>query len=108
MPAPALVALVIAGILALVIHEPPTAAIRSPSARRNWPPSGWGFGWMWHLFTFRLTGVLAGLAGFIDIARYQTTVITGHANDALQAVAAVVIGGTLMEGGRSRSSARQA
>ncbi|MEZ5767222.1 MAG: ABC transporter permease [Paracoccaceae bacterium] len=101
MPAPALVALVIAGILALVIHETAygrhTLAIGSSklAAERV------GLRVERHLFSlFVLTGVLAGLAGFIDIARYQTTVITGHANDALQAVAAVVIGGTLMEGGR--------
>lgn len=54
-----------------------------------------------HVFgLFILAGMLAGLAGFVDLARFQTTVISGHPNDALQAVAAVVIGGTALEGGR--------
>ena len=52
------------------------------------------------LVLFLISGALAGLAGFVDLAQYQTTVLSGHANDALQAVAAVVIGGTLLEGGR--------
>ena len=47
-----------------------------------------------------LGGSLAGLAGFIDLARFGSTAIGGHANDALGAVTAVVIGGTLLEGGR--------
>jgi ribose transport system permease protein len=47
-----------------------------------------------------LAGSLAGLAGFIDLARFASTSITGHANDALAAVTAAVIGGTLLEGGR--------
>lgn len=100
-PAPALVALVVAAILAAVIHETAygrhTLAIGSSSlaAERT------GLRVKRHVFSlFILAGVLAGLAGFVDLARYQTTVISGHANDALQAVAAVVIGGTLMEGGR--------
>lgn len=47
-----------------------------------------------------LAGSLAGLAGFIDLARFASTSINGHANDALAAVTAAVIGGTLLEGGR--------
>jgi ribose transport system permease protein len=47
-----------------------------------------------------LAGGLAGLAGFIDLARFASTSINGHANDALAAVTAAVIGGTLLEGGR--------
>jgi len=47
-----------------------------------------------------LAGGLAGLAGFVDLARFQTTVISGHSNDALLAVTAAVLGGTLLEGGR--------
>jgi ribose transport system permease protein len=47
-----------------------------------------------------LAGLLAGTAGFIDIARYGSTAIAGHNQDALTAVTAVVIGGTLLEGGR--------
>jgi ribose transport system permease protein len=47
-----------------------------------------------------ITGTLAGLAGFVDIARFGTTTVAGHAQDGLAAVTAVVIGGTLLEGGR--------
>lgn len=46
-----------------------------------------------------LGGGLAGLAGFIDLARFASTSVAGHANDALGAVTAAVIGGTLLEGG---------
>lgn len=45
-------------------------------------------------------GSLAGLAGFVDIARFGSTAATGHTQDALNAVTAVIIGGTLLEGGR--------
>ncbi|MFT4030378.1 MAG: ABC transporter permease [Protaetiibacter sp.] len=47
-----------------------------------------------------LGGTLAGLAGFIDLARFGSTAISGHGNDALGAVTAAVIGGTLLEGGK--------
>jgi ribose transport system permease protein len=47
-----------------------------------------------------LGGGLAGVAGFIDLARFGSTAISGHANDALGAVTAAVIGGTLLEGGK--------
>jgi ribose transport system permease protein len=45
-------------------------------------------------------GALAGFAGLIDIARFASTAVNGHGQDALTAVTAVVIGGTLIEGGR--------
>jgi ribose transport system permease protein len=47
-----------------------------------------------------LAGAFAGLAGFIDIARFGATTTSGHTNDALGALTAVIIGGTLLEGGR--------
>lgn len=47
-----------------------------------------------------LAGGLAGVAGFIDIARYGSTAQAGHVQDPLVAITAVVIGGTLIEGGR--------
>jgi ribose transport system permease protein len=47
-----------------------------------------------------LAGGLAGLAGFIDLARFGATTSSGHTNDALNALTAVIIGGTLLEGGR--------
>lgn len=46
-----------------------------------------------------LGGGLAGIAGFIDLSRFGSTSIAGHSNDALGAVTAAVIGGTLLEGG---------
>lgn len=49
---------------------------------------------------FILSSALAGLAGFIDLARYSTTNISGHIDDSLAAIAAALIGGTLLTGGR--------
>src|SRR5215213_1306812 len=46
-----------------------------------------------------LGGALAGVAGFIDLSRFGSTALAGHQNDALAAVTAVVIGGTLLQGG---------
>lgn len=49
---------------------------------------------------FVLSAGLAGLAGFIDLARYSTTNISGHTNDSMAAIAAALIGGTALTGGR--------
>ncbi|MGW4728388.1 ABC transporter permease [Streptomyces shenzhenensis] len=49
---------------------------------------------------FVLSSVLAGLAGYIDLARYSTTNISGHLNDSMAAIAAALIGGTALTGGR--------
>jgi ribose transport system permease protein len=48
---------------------------------------------------YALSGALAGFAGFMSLAIFTTTTISGHANDNLQAIAAVVIGGTSLMGG---------
>jgi ribose transport system permease protein len=48
---------------------------------------------------YALAGALAGLAGFMNLARFATTTIGGHDTDNLQAIAAVVIGGTSLFGG---------
>jgi ribose transport system permease protein len=48
---------------------------------------------------YALAGTLAGLAGFMSLARFATTTIGGHSTDNLQAIAAVVIGGTSLFGG---------
>jgi ribose transport system permease protein len=48
---------------------------------------------------YALAGSLAGLAGFLSLARFSTTTIGGHDTDNLQAIAAVVIGGTSLFGG---------
>lgn len=100
-PIPALVALVIALILWAVVRYSRyglrTVAIgssRSAAERAGIRVRG-------HLLGLTaLGGGLAGLAGFIDLARFGSTVLSGHANDALGAVTAAVIGGTLLEGGR--------
>jgi ribose transport system permease protein len=48
---------------------------------------------------YALTGVLAGLAGWLSLARFATTQIGGYDTLNLQAIAAVVIGGTSLFGG---------
>jgi ribose transport system permease protein len=48
---------------------------------------------------YALGGTLAGLAGFLSLARFGTTSIGGHATDNLDAIAAIVIGGTSLFGG---------
>ncbi|PKW19732.1 ABC transporter permease [Saccharopolyspora spinosa] len=48
---------------------------------------------------YTLTGMLAGLAGFMSLAYFGTTTISGHSNDNLNAIAAVVLGGTSLFGG---------
>ena len=48
---------------------------------------------------YALAGTLSGLAGFLSLARFSTTTIGGHSTDNLQAIAAVVIGGTSLFGG---------
>ncbi len=48
---------------------------------------------------YGISGLLAGLAGFLSLARFATTTLGGHATDNLQAIAAVVLGGTSLFGG---------
>lgn len=48
---------------------------------------------------FCMAGLAAGLAGFLDTAHFLTASPTAGGNDLLLAVAAVVIGGTPLEGG---------
>ncbi|TKB18640.1 MAG: ABC transporter permease [Mesorhizobium sp.] len=50
--------------------------------------------------TYLIVGLLAGLAGFIDISRFATTDVSGHQTDALAGIAGAVIGGTRLTGGR--------
>jgi len=55
-----------------------------------------------HIFKlFVLVGALAGVAAALDLARFATTNIGGHQTTALAAIAAVVIGGTSLFGGRA-------
>ncbi len=48
---------------------------------------------------YALCGGMSSLAGIFDLARYQTIDISGHTTDNLNAIAAVVIGGTSLFGG---------
>ncbi|HTN97909.1 MAG TPA: ABC transporter permease [Nordella sp.] len=55
-----------------------------------------------HILTlFILIGALAGATAMLDLARFATTNIGGHQTTALAAIAAVVIGGTSLFGGRA-------
>jgi len=100
-PSPALLALAVAlclwwmirytrfGVRTLAIGSLRLAAERSGIRVRR------------HLLTLAVvTGSLAGLAGFVDLSHYGATTVSGHANDSLAAVTAVVIGGTRLEGGK--------
>ncbi|CAM5762200.1 ABC transporter permease [Labrys miyagiensis] len=49
---------------------------------------------------YALAGLLAGFAGLLSLARYGSTTMSGHATDNLSVIAAVVIGGTSLFGGR--------
>jgi ribose transport system permease protein len=48
---------------------------------------------------YAIAGLLAGLAGWLSLARFSTTQIAGYDTLNLQAIAAVVIGGTSLFGG---------
>jgi ribose transport system permease protein len=48
---------------------------------------------------YLLTGLLAGVAGFLSLAYYGTTTITSHTTDNLNAISGVVLGGTSLFGG---------
>jgi ribose transport system permease protein len=53
------------------------------------------------LILFVVMGTLAGVAALLDLTRFATTNIGGHQTTALAAIAAVVIGGTSLFGGRA-------
>jgi ribose transport system permease protein len=48
---------------------------------------------------YTLSGTLAGLAGAVDLARFGTANASSHSTDNLNAISAVVIGGTSLFGG---------
>jgi len=53
-----------------------------------------------HLVTvYVISGTLAGLAGFLNLARYATTTLAGHNTDNILSIAVVVLGGTSLFGG---------
>ncbi len=51
------------------------------------------------LWVYLLTGLLAGVAGFLSLAYYGTTTIASHTTDNLNAISGVVLGGTSLFGG---------
>lgn len=48
---------------------------------------------------YMLSGLLAGVAGFLSLAQFGTTTLAGHDTDNLSTLAAAVIGGTSLFGG---------
>ena len=48
---------------------------------------------------YTLAGLLSGVAGYLSLARFATTTLSGHLTDNLQVIAGVVIGGTSLFGG---------
>lgn len=100
-PLPALIALVIAAVLWAVLRYTRyglrTLAIGSSRSAAERA----GLRIRPHVVTLAvLAGLLAGLAAFVDISRFGSTTVTGYAQAGLAAVTAVVIGGTMLEGGR--------
>lgn len=56
-----------------------------------------------HMFIlYVMVGVLAGTVAMIDISRFGVASLSAHSQDALAAIAACVIGGTSLFGGRGR------
>lgn len=53
---------------------------------------------------FAVMGILCGIAAVIDVARFDTATVLANSNLLLGAIAAVVIGGTSLYGGRGRMS----
>lgn len=100
LPVPVLIALVVVVIAALALSRTSfgryTYAIGSnaEAARRV------GINVDRHLLkVYALCGFLAGLAGIVDLARFNTASVGAHASDNLAAISAVVIGGTSLFGG---------
>jgi ribose transport system permease protein len=48
---------------------------------------------------YALSGLLSGFAGFLSLAKFGTSGLSGHESDSLSAIAAVVLGGTSLFGG---------
>jgi ribose transport system permease protein len=55
----------------------------------------------WHLIkVYALSGLMAGIAGIVNLAYFGTTTISAHPLDNLTVITAVVIGGASLFGGR--------
>ena len=52
------------------------------------------------LLLYSLSGLLAGFAAMLSLGRFATTTLEGHSTDPLEAITAVVLGGTSLTGGR--------
>jgi ribose transport system permease protein len=48
---------------------------------------------------YAIGGITAGLGGYLSLIRFSTTSVAGHSTDALQAITAVILGGTSLFGG---------
>jgi ribose transport system permease protein len=104
-PWPVVVAVAVVGLLWIVLARTRfglrTYAIgaNAEAARRS------GINVRLHLISlYVLMGVLSGIVGVIDIARFDTASISAHSVDVLAAISAVVIGGTSLFGGRGSMS----
>ncbi len=51
------------------------------------------------LALYALSGLLAGFAAMLSLGRFSTTTLEGHGTDPLEAITAVVLGGTSLLGG---------
>jgi ribose transport system permease protein len=51
------------------------------------------------VIVYAVQGLLSGIAGFLALGYFGTTAIAGHGTDNLNAIAAVIIGGTSLFGG---------
>ena len=51
------------------------------------------------LYLYMLSGLLAGVAAMLSLGRFSTTTLEGHGTDPLEAITAVVLGGTSLSGG---------
>jgi len=51
------------------------------------------------IIIYGLSGLFAGVAGFLSLAQFSTTTLAGHSTDNLNTIAAAVIGGTSLFGG---------
>ncbi|RJQ66823.1 ABC transporter permease [Pseudonocardiaceae bacterium YIM PH 21723] len=51
------------------------------------------------IMVYTLVGLLAGLAGYMSLAQFGATTLSGHTTDNLNAIAGVVLGGTSLFGG---------
>ena len=56
------------------------------------------------ILIYTIMGVLCGVVGLMDVARFSTASLSAHQLDNLNAIAAVVIGGTSLFGGRGHMS----